>query len=121
MYFYYKMYTICKLFYNTFISFQELCMSLRFLPLCPANPVISANICYQTLHHIWWEQCQSPLTACLRRVIQIIAGHIPECSYPNRLIIIYKFSFSFHPCFCHPIRHMIFKCLNPPITQICPC
>ena len=86
MYFYYKMYTICKLFYNTFISFQELCMSLRFLPLCPANPVISANICYQTLHHIWWEQCQSPLTACLRRVIQIIAGHIPECSYPNRLI-----------------------------------
>ena len=91
MYFYYKMYTICKLFYNTFISFQELCMSLRFLPLCPANPVISANIYYQTLHHIWWEQCQSPLTACLRRVIQIIAGHIPECSYPNRLIIIYKF------------------------------
>ena len=47
--------TICTLFYNTFISFQELCMSLRFLPLCPANPVISANICYQTLHHIWWE------------------------------------------------------------------
>ena len=28
MYFYYKKYTICTLFYNTFISFQELCMSL---------------------------------------------------------------------------------------------
>ena len=28
MYFYYKMYTICTLFYNTIISFQELCMSL---------------------------------------------------------------------------------------------
>ncbi|QUT39975.1 hypothetical protein INE89_02160 [Bacteroides thetaiotaomicron] len=26
MYFYYKMYTICKLFYNTFTSSQELCI-----------------------------------------------------------------------------------------------
>ncbi len=28
MYFYYKKYTICTTFYNIFISFQELCMSL---------------------------------------------------------------------------------------------
>ena len=93
MYFYYKMYTICKLFYNTLSPHRSYVYHYTtFLySLPPANPGISANICYQTLHHIWWEQCQSPLTACLRRVIQIIAGHIPECSYPNRLIIIYKF------------------------------
>lgn len=45
MYFYYKMYTICKLFYNTFISFQELCMSLRFYlyaQLTPSYRLISA-------------------------------------------------------------------------------
>ncbi len=28
MYFYYKIYTICTTFYNTFISLLELCMSL---------------------------------------------------------------------------------------------
>ena len=40
MYFYYKMYTIYTLFYNTIISFQELCMSL-LTPFTYSSP--SAN------------------------------------------------------------------------------
>ncbi len=51
MYFYYKMYTICKLFYNTFISFQELCMSLLttlsyFLPWLTPRNKNAVNIMY---------------------------------------------------------------------------
>ena len=37
MYFYYKMYTICTLFYNTLSPFGELCMSLHYVPLLFAS------------------------------------------------------------------------------------
>ena len=37
MYFYYKMYTICKLFYNTLSPSGELCISLHYVPLLFAS------------------------------------------------------------------------------------
>ena len=47
MYFYYKMYTICTLFYNAFISSQELCILpltsfTDYLP--PANSMIKSRL-----------------------------------------------------------------------------
>ena len=44
MYFYYKMYTICTLFYNTIISFQELCMSL-LTPFTYSSPSANPKKC----------------------------------------------------------------------------
>ena len=37
MYFYYKKYTICKLFYNILSPSGELCISLHYVPLLPAS------------------------------------------------------------------------------------